>query len=136
VKLVYDNDISYRIAHALRELVGEEHEVVALRDLFPEISKRQSVPDMKWLARLGSEGITVAVSADGRILRSKAERAAWLDAGVQLYVQPNSVPNLSMWDQMVWHLRVFPLIVGHATSVTSCAAFRIPRSGSKFTRID
>lgn len=136
MKFVYDNDISYRIARALGELVGDEHEVFALRDLFPEISKHQSVPDTKWLARPGSEGITVAVSADGRMLRNKSERAAWHDAGVQLHVQPNSVPKLPIREQMVWHLRVFPLIVEHATSATSRAAFRIPRSGSKFTRID
>ncbi len=37
MKIVYDNDVSFRIAHALRELVGEDHHVVALRDLYPEI---------------------------------------------------------------------------------------------------
>ncbi len=135
MKIAYDNDISHRIAHALRELVGDEHEVVALRDLYPEIQSNVSVPDTKWLRRLGDEGGWVAVSADRRILRSKPERDAWLAAGVRLYIQPNSVPKLPMWDQMVWHLRVFPVVVAHASSVTACVAYSIPRSGSKFEQI-
>src|ERR1700733_4913019 len=46
----FNNDISFRIAHALSALV-HEHKVIALRDQFPV-----GTPDIVWIPEIGKNG--------------------------------------------------------------------------------
>jgi hypothetical protein len=46
----FDNDISFRVARALSELVNG-HQVIALRDHFPP-----DTPDTVWIPQVGTNG--------------------------------------------------------------------------------
>lgn len=67
----FDNDISFRIVHALRQLVDpEEHELLALRDRFPVDTK-----DVSWIPEAGKNG-WIVVSRDHNQRRRDAEHSA------------------------------------------------------------
>jgi hypothetical protein len=60
LKLLVDNNLSFRIAHSLHAIVSADaHEVVALRDRFAP-----SVSDEHWIAVLGREGGWAVLSSD------------------------------------------------------------------------
>lgn len=77
----FDNDISFRIAHALRHFV-EGHEVLALRDRFPT-----NTPDSEWIPEVGKHG-WIVISRDHNQRRMESEHAALRQSGVRvLYVR-------------------------------------------------
>lgn len=65
----FDNDISFRIVHALRQLV-HGHELIALRDKFPVEAK-----DTEWIPEAGKNG-WVVVSRDFNQRRRDSEHQA------------------------------------------------------------
>jgi hypothetical protein len=79
----FDNDISFRIVHALRELVDPtEHQLLALRDKFPVDAK-----DVDWIPVAGKEG-WVVISRDHNQRRRDAEHAALIRYRVKaLYIR-------------------------------------------------
>lgn len=79
----FDNDISFRIVHALRELVDpREHELLALRDRYPVDTK-----DQIWIPEVGRKG-WVVVSRDQNQRRRSAEHVALLENEVKaLYIR-------------------------------------------------
>jgi hypothetical protein len=67
----FDNDISFRIVHALERLIDpSEHTVLALRDRFPENAK-----DTEWIPEVGKQG-WILISRDQRQRRRDAEHSA------------------------------------------------------------
>ena len=77
----FDNDISFRIARALAELV-HGHEIIALRDRFD-----QHTPDTVWIPEAGKQG-WIVISRDHNQRRRDSEHAALKESGVRvLYVR-------------------------------------------------
>ena len=72
MRVLLDHNLSPRLARALNELFAGKHEIVALRDKFPE-----TIADVEWIQQLSREGAWVVVSGDRRITRNKAERDAF-----------------------------------------------------------
>ena len=70
MKLLLDN-LSPRIARALHELFKPDHEIVALRDRFPE-----NISDTAYIAALHGEGGWAVLTRDLRIRTRPNERAA------------------------------------------------------------
>lgn len=88
----FDNDISFRIARVLRELVGQ-HEVLALRDRFPT-----NTPDSVWIPEIGKEG-WIVISRDQNQRRRDLEHAALKTSGSRvLYVRYGGKPDLLFAD--------------------------------------
>jgi hypothetical protein len=77
----FDNDISFRIANALAQLV-HCHDVISLRDRFPT-----NTPDTVWIPGAGRNG-WIVVSRDPNQRRREAEKRALAANGVRvLYVK-------------------------------------------------
>lgn len=67
----FDNDISFRIVHALRELVPPtDHQLIALRDQFPV-----DTPDTTWIPAAGRND-WIVISRDYNQRRRDAEHKA------------------------------------------------------------
>ena len=81
---LFDNDISFRVARALRELV-HGHDVIALRERFPTNS-----PDTVWIPEAGKNG-WIVISRDENQRRRASEHSALKANGVRvLYVRHSS----------------------------------------------
>jgi hypothetical protein len=72
VKVIFDHNLSPRLARALHAFFSGEHEIISLRDRFDS-----SIKDVDLIKALSSEGNWVFVSGDRRITRNKAEREAF-----------------------------------------------------------
>ena len=84
---LFDNDISYRIANALSQLV-ERHEVIALRDKF-----KPNTPDSEWIPVAGKKG-WIIISRDENQRRRKSEHQALIANGVRvLYVKHTALQD-------------------------------------------
>ena len=79
MKLLVDNCLSYRIAHALASLFTPDHEIVALRDKFPA-----DTADIDWITSLHREGSWAVLTRDLRIRTRPHERLA-MDASEIVY---------------------------------------------------
>jgi hypothetical protein len=69
MKVFIDNNLSPRIARSLQALFGDKHEIVCLKDKFPENAK-----DIDWIKSLSEDGKWVVISGDQRITKNKAEK--------------------------------------------------------------
>lgn len=77
----FDNDISFRVVHALRGLV-HGHTVLALRDVFPV-----NALDTTWIPQVGRDG-WIVISRDHNQRRREAEHNALKTNGVRvLYIR-------------------------------------------------
>ena len=95
----FDNNLSARLAEILR-ILGVD--VIHLRDRFP-----QDVKDVDWIPIVGSEGLIV-VTADDRLRRNVAERAAIRQYTVSVIYLPKNYLDRGLWEQaefMVRHWR-------------------------------
>jgi PIN like domain len=72
VKVFFDHNMSPRMARALRELFGDEHQISILSERFS-----RTTPDTVWIDALSREGRWVIISGDRRITRNRAEYAAF-----------------------------------------------------------
>ncbi|KXK19446.1 MAG: hypothetical protein QY327_12060 [Fimbriimonadaceae bacterium] len=82
----FDNDISFRVVHALRHLV-HGHELIALRDRFSVSAK-----DTDWIPEAGQNG-WVVISRDFNQRRRDAEHRALRNNGVKaLYIRQSGNP--------------------------------------------
>lgn len=78
---IFDNDISFRIADALKVLV-HGHEVKSLREEFP-----LNTPDLEWIPKVGERG-WIVVSRDYNQRRRTPEKHALRQSNVRaIYVR-------------------------------------------------
>lgn len=82
----FDNDISFRIVHALRALV-HDHKLISLREEFPEGAK-----DTEWIPEAGKEG-WIVISRDYNQRRRDSEHEALKEHKVKaLYIRQSGNP--------------------------------------------
>jgi predicted nuclease of predicted toxin-antitoxin system len=72
VKVLFDHNLSPKLARALQAFFDGTHEIAALRDRFAP-----SITDIDLIEQLSRDGDWVLVSGDRRITRNKAEREAF-----------------------------------------------------------
>jgi predicted nuclease of predicted toxin-antitoxin system len=72
VNILFDHNLSPRLARALDALLSDNHTIVALRDKFPT-----DISDIDFISALSREGNWIIISGDYRITRNKAERQAF-----------------------------------------------------------
>ena len=75
MKVLFDNNLSFRLARALSALLSDQHEIVALKDKFSPC-----ITDIELFAALARDGHWIVISGDYRITRNKAERQAFIEA--------------------------------------------------------
>ena len=98
MKVFFDNCLSFTLAHALAALFRDEHEIVALKDMFP-----RNIIDIDWISALSKEGHWIVVSGDQRITRNRAERRAFQNSqltGFFLAPAVNKAPVLKQLERL------------------------------------
>lgn len=127
MRFFFDNDISYRIAHALGQLAENDgDEIAALRDKFP-----QSASDVDWISGLNSdrEARRIVVTADRGIGRKPCELKAWKETGLTVCFLERGWSKLRFWDQ-AWRLtKHWSAIREFSASVAEGSGFRVGVSG-------
>ena len=71
MNILFDHNLSPRLARALHALLSDSHTITALRDKFPS-----DISDIDFIQALSREGHWIVISGDYRITRNKAERQA------------------------------------------------------------
>lgn len=120
---ILDNDISFRIAEALRALGPD---VRALRKHFP-----QETPDTELLAELGTKGWHL-VTADRQILKRPHEAAALHKARVTTFFLGPFFETLQFWDQAVWLVKNWPRFESMAQNMDRGTCVIIKHSGKMY----
>lgn len=133
MKLLLDNDLSFRIAHSLHAIVSAEgHEVVALREKFDPAST-----DEEWISALGREGGWAVLSGNVRITRNPAERAAWRRTDLVGFFLPRAWRKLHVHQQAAHLLLWWPRLVEQYGLVRGGAIFELPvRPTSKLRQLN
>lgn len=133
MNIVFDNNLSPHIAHAVRELSKIEKDVqsvIHLRDRFSPSS-----PDIEWIRALGENWVIVSLD---RFTKSQdAERVALRQAGHTVFVLDRQWSEQRFWLQAERLVRWWPQILAQARLVSN-GGFRVPwhhGTKSKFAQI-
>ena len=128
MKVLFDNNISPRVAHAIHALVEPHgHIVEALRDKFAPSTK-----DEDWIPVLGAERGWSVVSGDTRITRSATERAAWRQTDLIGYFLAPGWRKLDPLHQTGRLLFWWDKLIAHSGLVTGGSVHELPiNAGSK-----
>jgi hypothetical protein len=123
-RFLLDNDLPYRLAHALQALEGEHgHEVRPIREVYGEDAQ-----DLDFLPKLGREG-WILVSKDRRQTRRPAEREARQKARVTaLYFGP-FFGRIRFWEQAAFVVRYWPALASWAETSTPGTVGIIQQNG-------
>jgi len=110
----FDNDISFRIANALRELVNpNDHQFIALRDRFPVDTK-----DIDWIPEAGKQG-WIVISRDHNQRRRDAEHAALTKHKVRVLYIRQSANNAELYRDAARIIENWPKIAAWGASANS-----------------
>jgi hypothetical protein len=121
VKLLFDHNVSPKVARAIHELIKGDSEAAALRDKFP-----QDTADIDWINQLGQERGWAVVSGDRRITKNKAERAAWLQTDLVGFFMEPSLTALDPWQQTARLIFWLPLMQAQLKLISGPALFSLP----------
>lgn len=122
MKLLFDHNISPKVARSINELVRDDQSVaVSLRDKFPI-----DTTDLAWITQLGTEGGWAVVSGDRRITKNKAEKAAWLRTDLVGFFLEPALARLEPREQTWRLIRWLPLIEQQLAIIGGPALFALP----------
>jgi hypothetical protein len=127
LKFFIDNNLPPRLARALSALLEPDHECVHLGDRFP-----RKISDIEWLGILAAEGDWIVVSGDFKILRSKAEEAAWRKARLTTFFLRRGWTrsrSLSLFELTGRLILRWPEILEAASRGERGTAFEVPLTG-------
>jgi hypothetical protein len=129
LKLLFDNNVSPKVARAIHELISPHDVAVPLRDKFSHGAK-----DIEWIAELGKEGGWCVVSGDLRITKNKAEKAAWLQTDLIGFFMEPAMAKLPPIEQTARLLLRLPLIEAQIALIRGPALFSLPIGNSSKLR--
>lgn len=108
--------------------MGDEHEIVALRDKFPP-----NIKDVDLIAELSKQGGWIFISGDRRITRNRAEKAAFQSSKlVGMFLSPGLYKS-SVLKQAERLIALWPAIGTVAGNVSGGAMFELPMKSSKLS---
>ncbi len=128
MKFFFDHCLSPKLAKAMNALVEGEHEVVHLRDKWPEAC-RKTIEDTVWIAGLAAEGDWIIVSGDLRIRTRPRERQIWSAAKLTTFFLADGFTQQVAWEQVRWLIDKWPDICEQAGRVAHGSAFLVPKRG-------
>lgn len=87
MKVFFDNCTTPVFATVLDALIRPDgHEARHVR-FMPEYGFDHDTRDVDWITRLGADNaVWIVITGDHRIRKNKAERAAWIKAGLKAFV--------------------------------------------------
>jgi hypothetical protein len=124
VRFFFDNNLAPKLARGFNQFVVGEHEVIHLRDLFP-----QQTPDVDWMRQLARESGWVILSGDVAIGRNPHEVAAWKHAGHTIFFLKAGWTNIAFWQQVQKLGRCFSDIIARAQRAKSGDSFLVTVNG-------
>jgi hypothetical protein len=130
VNVLFDHNISFRIAHAFRELFGDQHTVVALTDKFPN-----NTPDVDWIKQLSQEGQWVVISGDRRITRNMAEYNAFRSSRLIGFFLSKGLGKAPVIKQAERLLVLWPGIEAISAQVGPGAVFELQMKSSRIAQL-
>jgi hypothetical protein len=120
-----------QLAKGLKVLAEQQRwEIVHLSEKFA-----RDTPDPIWIRTLGAEGGWVIVSADPRISRGTAERAAWQESRITAFFFGAGWTNQSFWGQAADTVRWWPKIVLEAQNCITGSGYLMQLKAKEFQKI-
>lgn len=122
MKLLFDHNISPKVARAINELVKDAgSQAVPLRDKF-----KHNTTDLEWISQLGQEGGWGVVSGDSAIAKNRAEKAAWMQTDLVGFFLEPALASLEPVAQTSRLLLWLPVIEQQMTIIGGPALFALP----------
>lgn len=127
MKFFLDNCISPKFGKALNILAEvQAYQIIHLSEKFD-----RAITDIEWIGALARESGWVIVSGDPRITRSRAERAAWKEAGFTAFFFSDGWASRGYWNQAADIVIWWPKIVLEARRVRAGTGYLIPVKGKE-----
>lgn len=126
MKVLFDHNLSPRLARCLQALMGEDYQILALRDKFP-----MDITDVDLIQTLSKEGKWVFVSGDRRITRNKSEKSVFKTSkliGMFLSSGLYKAPVLKQAERII---ALWGTIETVSSSVSGGAMFELPMKSLK-----
>jgi hypothetical protein len=130
VNVFFDHNMSFRIARALQELFGNEHDIKALTDKFD-----RTTPDTEWIGKLSQEGRWIVISGDRRITRNHAEYAAFQNSRLIGFFLAKGLCKASVVKQTERLLALWSSIETLSSTVGPGAMFELPMSSTRINQL-
>lgn len=108
--------------------MGDDHEIVALRDKFPP-----NIKDVDLIAELSKQGGWIFISGDRRITRNRAEKAAFQSSKLVGMFLSQGLYKSSVLKQAERLIALWPAIGTVAGNVSGGAMFELPMKSSKLS---
>jgi PIN domain-containing protein len=126
LKLLLDNNVSPRIAGCLQALFIDDHQIVALREHFPE-----NTTDVEWMTALDQQGGWAVLTRDLRIMTKPHERATLDRANIVFFFLASAWRKIPVEETAVRLIRWLPKMATQTTLADS-GRFELPiNPGSK-----
>ena len=132
MKLLFDHNISPRVARAINELIKDSGSLaVPLRDKFS-----MSTTDEDWIDRLGKEGGWAVISGDRTIAKNRAQRAAWQQTDLVGFFMEPALARLDPLLQTSRLILWLPAIEQQLSLISGPALFFLPvRATSRLRQV-
>jgi PIN like domain len=121
VNVLFDHNLSFRLARALAALLSDQHTIVALKDKFPT-----DVDDIAFITTLSRKGHWVVISGDYRITRNKAERQAFQQSRLTGFFMAPALKKAPVLKQLERLCALWDTIVTVTDATAPGALFELP----------
>ena len=128
MKVLFDHNLSPRIARAFQALMGSDHEIVALRDKFAA-----NIKDVDLISELSREGGWIFISGDRRITRNRAEKAAFQSSKIIGMFLSSGLYKSSVMKQAERLIVLWPTIETVSKNVSGGSMFELPMKSTKLS---
>jgi hypothetical protein len=126
VKVFFDHNLSFTLAHTLQALFGGDHEVVALEDKFP-----RDIEDADWIGVLNREGHWIVISGDRRITRNRAELHVFQNSRLTGFFMTPGLKKAPVLKQLERLCAMWDNILRLSQSAQPGALYELPINGNK-----
>ena len=120
-----DNCLAPKHASALSALLKPEHELIHLREMFP-----QNIRDEDWIPKLSAHSKEwIIISGDWRITRSKHLLQVWKDSRLTGFFLTRGWTNIELFAQHSKLTSCLPKLIGKASSHRPGTGFTVSING-------
>lgn len=106
MKFFFDNNISFRVAYAIRELASFDYDQVEhVKDKFGE-----NALDETWIPGLASDGPWVVLSGDKRLRKNPEQRRLLRSHHLTTFFMSPGWHKAKFWDRSIIIVRWWPMI--------------------------
>jgi PIN like domain len=130
VNVLFDHNMSFRIAKALQELFGDDHTIIPLSGKFP-----RNAPDIDWITALSTEGRWTIISGDRRITRNRAEYHAFRSSRLIGFFLSKGLGKAPVIKQTERLLALWPSIETLSSTVAPGAMFELPLRSTRIEQL-